>query len=92
MVARAVCVWRPHLDRIEDSTNVPHDERRAVDVLMDMLASVAQQLVAAGERLAVLADGWAVPAELDHLFGGEPNLAAEHLEHAWRRSLRLKKG
>ena len=55
-------------------------------------ARLAEECVGLREGLAVVADGVAVRPQLEHLLGRQPDLAAEHLEHAWRRPGRLEEG
>ena len=55
-------------------------------------ACLAEECVGLREGLAVVADGVAVRPQLEHLLGGQPDLAAEHLEHAGRGARGLEKG
>ena len=56
------------------------EDRRAVSSGGGRAARLAEECVGLREGLAVVADGVAVRPQLEHLLGGQPDLAAEHLE------------
>ena len=81
-----------HLDWVEDAPDVRHDDGCLLDVVVYVLARVAQEPVAPRERIAVLAYRGPVRGEAAHLLGRQADLAAEHLQHPWRGARLVKEG